>query len=93
MKPNFAPGPDGMTATLIKNFGAAMSVPLTLLWMESFQTRKVPKCYKHSFVTLIHKKGDKITPANHRPRSLTSHSIKTAERDMRKIMAEYLEKN
>ena len=53
----------------------------------------MPKSYKLPFVTPIHKKGDKITPANHRPISFTSHSMKTAERVVRKVIVEYLEEN
>ena len=93
LKMNSAPGPDGIPSCLIKPCAAALSVPLAMMWNESFELGIVPSYYKISYVCPIYKKGDRTCPANYRPISLTSHIEKVAERVIRKIMVEYLEKN
>ena len=90
---NSAPGPDDIPAVLLKNCAAPLSVPLFLIWSSSFSLGQVPECYRTSIVCPIHKKGDKVSPENYRPISLTSHVIKTFERIIRNKMVHYLETN
>ena len=88
-----APGPDNIPALLLKNCAVPLSVPLFLMWNNSFTLGEVPECFRTSIVCPIHKKGDKVTPANYRPISLTSHVIKAFERILRKKIVQYLETN
>ena len=90
---NSAPGPDDIPAVLLKNCAVSLSVPLFLIWNKSFTLGMVPECYRTSIVCPIHKKGDKVSPGNYRPISLTSHVIKTFERILRNKMVQYLENN
>ena len=93
LKNSSAPGPDGVPAVLLKNCSQALAGPLTSMWKWSFREGVVPAYYKMSLVTPLHKKGDKITPGNYRPVSLTSHIVKVFERVLKKILVKFLETN
>ena len=93
LKNNSAPGPDGVPAVLLKNCSQALAGPLTSMWKRSFREGVVPAFYKMSLVSPLHKKGDKITPGNYRPVSLTSHIVKVFERVLKKILVRFLETN
>lgn len=47
--------------------------PLLKLFNLVFQKGQFPKLWNESYITLIHKKGDKSDPANYRGISLTSN--------------------
>ena len=53
----------------------------------------VPSYYKLFLVTHLHKKGDKASPGNYRPVSLTSHVVKVFERVLKKKLVDFLEVN
>ena len=93
IKPNSSPGPDEIPAKLLKNCAESFVAPLSLIWKSSLDSGVVPKFYKSSLVCPIYKKGDKISPMNYRPVSLTSHIIKLFERILRKTMVKHLEGN
>ena len=86
LKNGSASGPDGVPAVLLKNCSQALAGPLASMWRRSFREGVVPAFYKMSLVSPLHKKGDKITPGNYRPVSLTSHIVK-------KILIKFLETN
>ena len=93
LKNSSASGPDGVPAVLLKSCSQALAGPLTSMWKWSFREGVVPAFYKMSLVTPLHKKGDKITPGNYRPVSLTSHIVKVFERVLKKILVKFLEIN
>ena len=93
LKVSSAPGPDGIPAVLLKNCAQALAGPLTSMWKTSLRLGVVPSFYKMSYVSPLHKKGDKITPGNYRPVSLTSHIVKVFERVLKKILVNFLESN
>ena len=93
LKSNSAPGPDGFPAQLLIECKHALSIPLAIMWRESFRLRKVPECYKWSYVHPLHKKGDRVHAENFRPVSLTSHNMKSAERVVRAIIVDHLDRN
>ena len=93
LKVSSAPGPDGVPAVLLKNCSHALAGPLTSMWKRSLRSGVVPSFYKMSLVSPLHKKGDKITPGNYRPVSLTSHIVKVFERVLKKILVCFLESN
>ena len=80
-------------ACLLKACKVNLSLPLLILWEESFAQGKIPASLKEQFITPIFKKGSKSDPANYRPVSLTSHVIKIFERIIRNNMVNYLEEN
>ena len=93
LKNSSASGPDGVPAVLLKSCSQALAGPLASMWRRSFREGVVPTFYKMSLVSPLHKKGDKITPGNYRPVSLTSHIVKVFERVLKKILVNFLESN
>ena len=80
-------------AKVFKECKHTLSVPLKMLWTESFETGRVPQHYKHQLVIPIYKKGPKTKCENFRPISLTAHTIKIFERILRDKLAAYFELN
>ena len=70
-------GPDAIPATLLKDYAAEIAPVLTLIYQVSLDQGTVPVDWKHAWVILVYKKGDRGSPSNYRPISLTSISCKT----------------
>ncbi|KAB0794120.1 hypothetical protein PPYR_13740 [Photinus pyralis] len=64
------PGPDSISALFLKETAFVISPPLTLLFNYSLSTGYVPDTWKVSYVTPIHKSGDKSNIRNYRPISI-----------------------
>ena len=80
-------------APILKDFKHELSYPIYLLCKKSSATGVIPKDQKIQSITGIFKKGDKSSPENYRPNSLTPHIIKIYERIVRKKLVQYLESN
>ena len=92
--PNSAsPGPDNISARVLKGCKGAIALPIYLLWLKSFRTGDIPKHCKFSFVIPIFKKGKKELAVNYRPINLTSHIIKIFERIVKARWVAHLESN
>lgn len=76
---NAAPGPDGLSPGFLKRYGEVLCKPLSLIMSASFLQSKLPKAWKTASVTPIFKKGNKLSPENYRPISLTSVACKLME--------------
>ena len=72
MKTHKAPGVDNITAEVLKAGGEKMINMLFKIFNIAWEEKKVPKDWSRMIVTPIHKKGDKLDPANHRAISLLS---------------------
>ena len=79
LKPNSAPGPDGVTPRFLKVNAGPMSKALTVIFNKSLETCVVPEEWKTANVRPIHKKGGKRDPGNYRPVSLTCIPCKIQE--------------
>ena len=90
MPNNTSSGPDTWPAILLKKCKKQLAKPLKILWKQSLDTGEIPVKLLKAHVTPIYKKGDKCTPANYRPISLTSLLIKIFERILRKRIMKYL---
>ena len=86
-----AAGPDGVPNILLKNCKRSLADPLEILFRTFLSTGTIPSILKEAFVIPVHKGGERSSPANFRPVSLTSHIIKTMERIIRKSMVNHLE--
>ena len=86
-----AAGPDGVPAILLKNCKRSLADPLEILFRTFLSTGTIPSILKEAFVIPVHKGGERSSPANFHPVSLTSHIIKTMERIIRKSMVNHLE--
>ena len=93
LSPSAAAGPDGFSATMLKNCKSELSVPLTILWKKSLQKGIVPNKLKESIITPLHKGGNKSLASNYRPVALTSHLIKIFEKILRKHIVKHMNDN
>ena len=88
------PGPDGISAILLKKARGPVSVMLETILHTSLKEGKIPDILKLGFICPIQKPEAKRELAvSWRPISLTSHVSKTMERVLRREIVNYLEVN
>ena len=93
LKVDKSPGPDGLHPRVLKEVANEIAHPLTVLFNSSISHGKIPKAWKIAEVKPIFKKGDKTSPGNYRPVSLTSIVCKVFESFLRDALYEHLVKN
>ena len=93
LKEGKAPGPDGISTTLLINTKDVLAKPLTMIFNKSIDEGKIPKDWRSANVAPIFKKGKRDDPANYRPVSLTSVVCKVLESIVRDKIIEHLDKN
>lgn len=89
-KQHSSPGPDGIPAVFLVRSAPAVETVLTAVFEESFEQGKLPDAWKSSIIVPIHKKGDKLSPSNYRPISLTSIACKCMERIIARELTEFI---
>ncbi len=62
-----APGPDGVSAFLLKEYVDCLAAPLHYIWRTSLDTGLMPEGTLQSIITPIYKGGDRSIPKNYRP--------------------------
>ena len=88
------PGPDGISAILLKKSKITVSLMLFNIFHESMDKSEIPDILKLGFICPILKPDSKRErPASWRPVSLTSHVVKTLERVLRRRIVGHLEAN
>ena len=83
VKPNKAPGPDGISGYILKHCAPSLGNPLSILFNKSYISGVLPDDWKTANVVPIHKKGHKGDIENYRPISLTSLVMKIFEKCVR----------
>ena len=86
-------GPDKFYPRILKELSNELSEPLFLLFSKSLIDGVLPKIWKDAHVTPVYKKGEKCSPGNYRPISLTSVIYKTLEKLIRNAIVNHMEKN
>ena len=71
LKPGSAPGPDKITAKILLELKEELAIPLCLIFIKSLKEGCVPADWKLANVAPIFKKGNRDSPGNYRPISLT----------------------
>jgi hypothetical protein len=74
-----SPGPDRITASVLKTCADILCRPLSMLFGQSFDSGVLPSDWRTTIICPIFKKGDKFDPGNYRPVSLTSLVVKIME--------------
>ena len=69
--PHKAPGPDHIHPRFLKEVAEEIAPALALIFQALINQGKLPKEWKTATVCPVLKKGDRATPANYRPISLT----------------------
>lgn len=90
LKPNSAPGPDGLPAILFKKLSNQICVPLAIMFNLFIQFGQVPDAWKSAIVVPIFKKGASSKPENYRPISLTCLCSKFFEKGIKSHLMEHL---
>ena len=90
LRHNTASGPDGISATTLKECYSSICGRLACLFNTSFSTGKIPSAWKISNVTPINKKGDASLVQNYRPISLLSLAGKLQERLVHNLLLDHL---
>ena len=93
LNPTKSCGPDECHPRMLKETADILSGPIHQLFTKSLQSETLPKQWKEAYVTCIFKKGDKSSPGNYRPVSLTSVLCKSLEKIVRKAIMKHLNKN
>ena len=84
-------GPNGYPRSFFVNSGEGMIHALHLLLKNIKRFRKIPKCWKRTVVSPIHKKGEKFLVENYRPISLLEIDSKILEKCMYSPLYEHFE--
>ena len=90
---NKAPGPDRIPCYILKHCASEISPILRIIFEQSLSTSSVPKDWLTANITAIYKKGDRSSPANYRPISLTSVCCKVMEHIIYHSIMEHLQHN
>ncbi|KAH0815226.1 hypothetical protein GEV33_007565 [Tenebrio molitor] len=65
-----SPGPDRITASVLKTCADILCRPLSMLFGQSFDSGVLPSDWRTAIICPIFKKGDKFDPSNYRPGSV-----------------------
>ena len=79
LKVHKAPGPDGLSARVLKECSSEIAPMLAFIYNESLAQGTVPDEWRQANVAPVYKKGEKYDEANYRPVSLTCICCKTLE--------------
>ena len=93
LKPDSAPGPDGITGHLLQGLVEELAPALALIFSKSMEEGVVPEDWRTANVTPIFKKGARTEPENYRPVSLTSIPCKLIESIVKDSLMAHLEEN
>lgn len=93
LKNTSSPGLDGIASELIKQTHAMIVKPLVHIINRIFVTGIVPRHFKISVITPIHKAGSKTVIGNYRPISLISNFAKLFEKCMKDRLLMFFKTN
>ena len=84
-----AQGCDEIHPRILKNFAAALSVPLSLLFKQTLEVGEVPEAWRMANFSPIFKKGSEQLASNYRPVSLTPVPCKILEHIIKETIVEH----
>ena len=93
LDPHKATGPDSIPSRFLKDYAEEISPALTLIFQASLHQGDIPEDWRQAYVTPIFKEGDRSSPANYRPISLTSVCSKVMEHILHSQIMKHLEEH
>lgn len=93
LKNNCAPGPDGITTTVIKSIHEYIVTPLTHIINLCYTNGNMPTQWKESNVTPIYKAGNRNNVENYRPISVINSFAKIFEQTIKVRLIEFVDKH
>lgn len=78
---------------MLRELATSLATPLREVFETPLRTGTVPAEWKKANISAIHKKGDRSSPGNYRPVSLTSVLCKVMEQFIRDSLLQHLETN
>lgn len=93
LKLSSAPGPDNITAKILKGTVSISSRILQIIFQQSVSNGEIPNDWKTSKITPVFKAGNRSDPSNYRPISLTSIPCKLLEHILYSQIASHLDNN
>ena len=88
-----SPGPDRVHSRLLKELAEIILEPLEKMFNLSLQSSKMPEEWKIGEISAIFKKGNRRSPMNYRPVSLTSIVCKLLESLVREEIISHMRRN
>ena len=88
-----SPGPDNLHSVVLKTLASSLVKPLSIIYNTSIRTAILPLDWKKAHVSAVFKKGDRASPNNYRPISLTSILCKVLESLLRDVIINHLSNN
>ena len=79
LDPNKAMGPDKISPYILKYCAAEISPILQIIFTQSLNTGELPSDWLKANICPVFKKGNRSSPSNYRPISLTSSCCKVLE--------------
>jgi hypothetical protein len=93
LKVDKSPGPDMLHPKVLHEISPAIAPYLKHLFTISMQQAEIPDDWKHSTITVLHKKGKKDNVENYRPISLTCITCKMLESIICDQLMNYFKEN
>ncbi|BHF81071.1 hypothetical protein SprV_0702420000 [Sparganum proliferum] len=89
LKESTSPGPDAISAKLLKKLAPEMSKPLAAIFQTSFLTGCLPSDWKSATITPLFKGRSRASGNNYRPVSLTSICCKIMEKALMQFLEQH----
>ena len=86
-------GPDEIPGRLLREGAPWLAEPISKLYSMSLQSKALPRDWKRANVAQMFKRGNKHSPSNYRPVSLTSLVVKCLEHLVYARLSEFLDVN
>lgn len=88
-----SPGPDQIHPKVLSELSNELAEPLCILFKKCMAAGRIPSEWKEAEVKPLFKKGDKTSPGNYRPVSLTPITCKIFEGFIRNALNKHLSEN
>ena len=73
LNPYKSPGADNLHPRILKDLSVSLTLPLSILYTESFKQQKLPQDFKDAMITPLYEKDETCLASNYRPISLINH--------------------